>query len=269
MRVAIYSTGKCPLLRLGRIGYAQDPEHVRFLEGKRAFYMVHYVLSGKGYFNGNLVTQGQGFLIRPHTVQEYYPVADDPWTYLWIESQDTRAEDLFSFFHADEKTNIFQFSNVERVAELAAYVRENDMALIDSSLVLEKFMHVFNETTLTPRSSLEKSSSEEIYLKYAKKYIESNFHTHITVQTLTDMLGISQPYLYKIFQKKEGKSPKKYIDDYKYLQAKMLLGDSELTVTQVAHSVGFDDVLTFSKFFSTREKLSPSAYRRKKLESGR
>lgn len=266
MKVAIYSTGSCPLLRLNRIGYAQDPEDVRFLEGKRAFYLIHYVLTGKGYFNGNLVTSGQGFLIKPHTVEEYYPVPDDPWTYLWIESQDPRAEDLFAYFHADEKKNIFQYQNVKAVQELAEYVRENPTSVIDSSLMLEKCLHLFNETVLSPRALAEKPSNEELYFKYAKKYIESNFHIHITVQTLTEVLGISQPYLYKIFQKKTGKSPKKYIDDYKFLQAKMLLSDTELTVTQVAHSVGFDDVLAFSKFFSAREQISPSGYKKRKTE---
>lgn len=267
MKVAICSTGKSPLLRINRIGYAQDPEDVRFLEGKRAFYLIHYVLSGKGYFNGNLVTRGQGFLISPHSVQEYYPAEDDPWTYLWVESQDARMEDLFPFFRANEKNNIFEYHNLEAVQTLAEYIQQNFTAVISSSLMLEKFMHIYNETINLLAPPVENTSSEEIYFKYAKKYVESNFHTHITVQALTDILGISQPYLYRIFQKKVGKSPKKYIDDYKFFHAKMLLEDSNLTVTQVAHSVGFDDVLAFSKFFSTREQLSPSAYRAKKIRT--
>ena len=47
--------------------------------------------------------------------------------------------------------------------------------------------------------------------------------------------------------------------------AKELLRRTDLTVTEVAASVGIRDVLHFSRFFSGREGISPSEYRRVKV----
>jgi transcriptional regulator GlxA family with amidase domain len=42
------------------------------------------------------------------------------------------------------------------------------------------------------------------------------------------------------------------------------LTETNISITDIAISVGFDDVLSFSKFFSKYEKISPSQYRKKK-----
>lgn len=266
MKYAVFSTGKSPLVRINRIGFAKDPEDVRFEQGTRSFYIIHYVLSGKGYFNGHPVSCGEGFLIVPHMLEEYYPDKNDPWTYLWIESSDPAMHSFFEFFHADKEKNIFRFQNIRLVEELAELVRGSQNTAINSVKMLDLFLHLFSETVLLDRDKNKADSNEDVYFKYAKKFIESNFHAKITVKMLTDSLGISQPYLYKIFMKKTGESPKHYIDGYKLMQAKTMLTESELTVTQIAHSVGFEDVLDFSKFFSARENLSPTDFRRIKRQ---
>ena len=266
MKCTVYSTGKSPFVRIYRLGFAKDHEDVCFGEGVRSFYMIHYVLSGKGYFNGHLVSQGEGFLIVPHMLEKYYPDENDPWTYLWVESSDPAMHSFFEFFRADTEKNVFRFQNHQVAEELAEFVRQYQNTAIDSIKMLDKFLHLFSETILSDTKKNEAASNEDVYFKYAKKYIESNFHAHITVEMLTESLGISQPYLYKIFKKKTGISPKQYIDDYKLMKAKTMLVESQLTITQIAHSVGFDDVLAFSKFFSAKERISPSDYRKSKIE---
>ena len=54
-------------------GFADDTSVTRFGPSYRNLYIVHYVLSGSGVFNGNKVGAGEGFLIRPNTFEEYYP----------------------------------------------------------------------------------------------------------------------------------------------------------------------------------------------------
>ena len=47
--------------------------------------------------------------------------------------------------------------------------------------------------------------------------------------------------------------------------AEKLLTDRGLSVTEVANSVGFQDVLAFSRFFSSKKGVSPTVYRMKQL----
>ena len=63
----IVSTENSKLLKIENIGFSTDPKTNRFGPGRRNLYLIHYVFSGKGYFNGNCVDSGQGFLIRPNT----------------------------------------------------------------------------------------------------------------------------------------------------------------------------------------------------------
>ena len=80
--------------------------------------------------------------------------------------------------------------------------------------------------------------------------------------SVADALGISDRYLYNLFIRHEGISPKQYINDLRIRSAKALLRDTEYSVTEIGESVGFGDVLTFSRFFSKFAGISPTAYRR-------
>ena len=87
----------------------------------------------------------------------------------------------------------------------------------------------------------------------------------ITVAELTEFLGVSQPYLFNIFKEHLSQSPKQYILEKKLIYAKDLLKTSTMSVSHIANSVGFQDVLSFSKFFKLKTGLSPQKYRNKKI----
>ena len=78
------------------IGFSDDPQITRFGPSVRNQYIVHYVLSGKGRFNGTRVEKGQGFLIVPGMREEYYPDEKEPWSFLWIISEDPQMEYFFN-----------------------------------------------------------------------------------------------------------------------------------------------------------------------------
>ena len=85
----------------------------------RSSYIIHYVLSGRGYYNGNPVEQGQGFLILPGSVEEYHADRSDPWELLWVVSEDERMEKVFPAFGADPETGIFSYDFVAEARQTA------------------------------------------------------------------------------------------------------------------------------------------------------
>ena len=111
------------VLRIENIGFSSDPVNNKFGPGKRDLYLIHYVISGKGYYNGNPVAAGQGFLIKPHTYEYYYPDTDNPWTFLWVTSLDTVMEDIFRTLAADENTKIFNYNYVADVRNLTYIIK--------------------------------------------------------------------------------------------------------------------------------------------------
>jgi len=143
VRYNIFSGSNCPILNILSIGYSSDASVTRFGPGVRNLYIIHYVLSGKGYFNGNTVGTGEGFLISPNTVEHYYPDENDPWEFLWLISDDPKMSNLFELYNADKRVNIFRFDYCSAVKDLAHFIIEKNNSLFDSFEILEFFLKLF------------------------------------------------------------------------------------------------------------------------------
>ena len=260
MRYVIFAEGTCPLLNISAIGYAKNKEVTRFGPGQRNDYIIHYVLSGKGYFNGNCVTAGHGFLITPGMLEEYYPDEKEPWEFLWVTSKDAKMGQLYDYYHAEEGTHIFQYQDPQTLRRMADRLVLERNATVSSLEALELFLGIFKQHG-DDRKERQTKSAADVYAEAAVNYINNNLYNAITVKELTEIIGISQPYLFKIFTEKFGKSPKQYISDRKIVYAQKLLRETDLTVTQIAASVGFGDVLAFSKFFTAHVGVAPRKYR--------
>lgn len=261
MRYEVFSDTVCPILNLCSVGYAKDPAVTRFGAGVRSLYIVHYVLAGKGYFNGNAVNAGQGFLITPNMKEEYYPDEKSPWEFLWFISNDEKMASVFELFGADENTRIFEYPDVAAARDLSELLKGKTDTIVSSFELLEMFLCVFKQRQ-NEAAHRGTKTNEDIYTEAAVKYIRLNVHTPLTVAELIRVLGVSQPYLFKLFKKKFQLSPKEYILKQKRERAQLLLKETQLTVTQVANSVGFQDVLSFSRFFKSQTGLSPQNYRK-------
>lgn len=262
MRFGLYSDSGSAPLKIDTIGFGRDQRITRAGPVQRSSYIIHYVLKGKGYYNGNPVSYGQGFLIFPEQLAEYHPDAEDPWEFLWIISFDDTMRMVFDRYEADPDSLIFSFcsdafSVLDSVAET---VIERHASILDPLELLEIFLHIFNRG-IRKDLTLKSRSNSEVYLDFVRNYVETNMDQPISVLELENLLGVSQPYLYRIFQDRFHMSPKQYIINRKISHAKKLLLQTDMTVTQISNSVGYGDALAFSKLFARKERLSPLQYR--------
>ncbi len=90
-------------------------------------------------------------------------------------------------------------------------------------------------------------------------YAESNLASQkLSVNTLSQHVGLSRPQLYRKIKSITGRSPIKFISDLKLITALNLIRDNKLNVSQVAYKVGYDDPSYFSKCFTQKFGISPS-----------
>lgn len=94
-------------------------------------------------------------------------------------------------------------------------------------------------------------------------YIQTNASTDLTVESLCQTFSCSRSYFSHTFKKQVGKSFREYLTDIRLEQAKRLLELSNLNVTEISDSVGFQDSNYFSVVFKKSMGLSPLAYRKK------
>lgn len=262
MNVNIYSAGNFPLLHIRYMGCNRLPHIVSIGPMLRNSYIIHYVTRGRGYYNGNPVETGQGFLITPGSVEEYHADPDDPWELLWVVTEDESMEKLFPAFHAEPDTGIFSYDYVGAVCQAGDAMLLMPDRVVGCAELLELFLRIHKHQEASVPGRKEQSATQS-YVDFALQYIHMNYQSPVTIGELTAILGISQPYLFRIFKAATGKSPKAYLGDYRLLQAQKLLTETDLSVGEVAASVGYTDALAFSKFFRARQGVSPQHYRQK------
>ena len=82
----------------------------------------------------------------------------------------------------------------------------------------------------------------------------------LSAQGLAAACGISYSYMKKLFIRRFGMAPKRYIIQLKMNHACDLLKTKQYTVSQVAEQCGFRDVSFFSRQFKDYMGVPPSQY---------
>ena len=132
--------------------------------------------------------------------------------------------------------------------------------VVSSAVLLELFLGLYKYHDRATARKQDRPKAD-IYAEFAMRYMHDHYASPISVLEIAQLLGVSQPYLFRIFKNATGKAPKQYLNDYRILQAKKLLTETAMPITEIAESVGYADALAFSKFFSSKTGTSPRAYR--------
>lgn len=93
------------------------------------------------------------------------------------------------------------------------------------------------------------------------KYINDNLASDISVPELIKMCAMSKTAFYQLFLQATGMPVKKYVNLLRIEKAKSLIRSSDLSLTEIAHAVGFDNSSTFYRNFIQETGISPTSYR--------
>ncbi len=82
-----------------------------------------------------------------------------------------------------------------------------------------------------------------------------------TVQFIAEQLHVSANYLSRVLQQLTGQSTRQFIQDKLIDLAKEKLSTTNLSVNEIAYSLGFEHPQSFSKLFRNKTEMSPLAFR--------
>jgi ligand-binding sensor domain-containing protein/signal transduction histidine kinase/CheY-like chemotaxis protein len=116
---------------------------------------------------------------------------------------------------------------------------------------------------LSPRK-IELVSPDEKFLNRLMELIESKMEDpDFNVSTLVEQIGMSQTVLYKKIKALTDLSITDFIKSQRLKRAAQLLQENQLSIAEVAYSVGFNDRKYFSKEFRKQYGVAPSEYHQK------
>lgn len=98
-------------------------------------------------------------------------------------------------------------------------------------------------------------------LKAAIQYINKNLTEKITIAKLAAESCMSQSAFFQSFRDAFGISPLEYVLKARIDQAKKLMADTKISITEVCYASGFNNLNHFTKVFKRIEGLTPGQYR--------
>lgn len=99
------------------------------------------------------------------------------------------------------------------------------------------------------------------HVKKALFYIQNNFRDELTLGKVSSFVHLSPHYFSKLFHANTGYTFVEYLLDYRIKFAKSLLTGSNMSVTEIAYSSGFNSPTHFTRMFNKLTKMSPRKFR--------
>ena len=227
------------------------------------------MLDGRGTYRIGTRTyhleKEQGFLIEPNVMTFYQADAQQPWTYLWIGFQGTRADQLMREIGLSYRVPTFSSGCGAELLQIVQQILQSDRANVEQQLFLQAQMYTFFSHiahSVFIQNGGFQMDKQNYYVQAAVEYIQTNYARSIKVRDIAEYVGVSRSYLTTLFQSILHTSPNAYLTNFRLSRAKEQLTLTNFPIGIVADMCGYQDSLVFSKAFKQHVGMTPSQYRR-------
>lgn len=104
-------------------------------------------------------------------------------------------------------------------------------------------------------------TNEDNRVRQIKDYIAANYMQDIALKDLSGMVCMSEDSFSRFFKNKTGRTPNRYIIDYRLGIAARLLLTTKLSVAEIGYSCGFNTLSHFNRLFRESKGCTPSEFR--------
>lgn len=254
------------------------------------FYELNFIIEGQGYhyFNNGCYKIGKNdiFIIPPGYWHGYYPTQSIKLYHIMLHknffihyskelnllpaypimltmepsygSQNNR----YYLNLSDEQMNAL-LPQVEAVAALYSNASDDiaPMAHSLSMYILAYTCRIYKEKYICKGNEVWEHSVSRNILKCIN-YIQEHYGENITLDTLTELSNVSRATLFRYFIKLTGATPINYLNAFRLSKAREMLGQSDLSIAEIAVACGFYDSSHLNRFFSRAYGCTPGQHRR-------
>lgn len=229
----------------------------------RSVYLLNYVKEGRAEFQicGETVEvrAGDFYVMHPRCAMSYQTDPKVPWSIQWVVVDGRQIESLVQALGLTPEEPVFHVRHRERIQTLfdCLFLHTNRRDTAGKfkclSLLYELFAFLAEERTALPQNP---------HVRQAIEIMNTHFSQKLTVQELAEQLHLNNNYFSKLFKRETGLTPMEALQQIRLEQAERLLKYTDLSVGEVAETVGFSDSLYFSRVFRQQTGKAPTAYRK-------
>ena len=187
----------------------------------------------------------------------------DPHSMIWVNSCGALIEGLYNIYFDNQKPVVAkcnicpQLKLIDEILKGSDYERQKDRI---SLIIHEIFIMLKNAQRVKMDDALQENALDERIARYIVTHIQEKFDA----EKLSKTFFISSSKLKEIFRKNFSCTPYQYYQDKRLSIAKTMLSETEMSIDEIAVKLNFVDRNHFSKFFRSKEGVSPVAYRNRK-----
>lgn len=234
----------------------------------RDHFLIHVVFRGKGTFFSETgtysVKAGECFLIRPGERTLYQADLSDPWHYGWVGFHGHDAGAVLSSCGFKKGVSVMSVGDIGK-AEASLHRLIECHRQQGSELAQIAGIYLFLDGLCGGKTVPIKAGHA---FHRVEEYMRRNFSYPVTVELLARQVNLDRSQLFRVIKKETGLSPSRYITAFRLRESQQLLLKTDLSITEVMLSVGFDDLSRFSRCFKESFGISPREYRASLVKAG-
>lgn len=104
--------------------------------------------------------------------------------------------------------------------------------------------------------------TQDTFAEMIVAYMKNNIYNPITLNDICDNFFLRKSQLSIIFKEYTGKSPMRYYSDLKVSEAKKLLREDVLSVSEISEKLNYSGIHNFSRAFKEVTGFSPTGYKK-------
>ena len=234
----------------------------------RIDWQLIYIAAGEGHFQLDdkeiIVPAGNMVLYQPKQEQRYFFLGKDSSQYWFVHFTGSQVKNILKHYNIPLDGYILHTGISYEYEDLFKKMRDE---LIECPLQYEEMLIcLFRELMMTINrkmndKTLKISGFAQAEVSRAKDYFREHYNENINIEDYAASRHMSTSWFNKCFRGVVGISPTKFILHARMRNAQILLETTDETVAKIAHIVGYENPMYFSRVFKNEKGVSPLKYR--------
>ncbi|MDD9267314.1 AraC family transcriptional regulator [Paenibacillus sp. GCM10023248] len=260
----VQMAGGCWIVRAGqnvaKPNYSVGPKMIDQIS-------FHWVVKGEVRVSAGKRTvelgKGDLFVIfprRPYVYETIHEAAEKPLEMIWLAMEGGQLPQLVAQLGPTPDTfwlkGVANSEVIRSLRTILQTVSQPDKDVLrETSLLYDLFWKMNNA------SVREEPVRREGWLDDVKDYLDLHAGENIRIEDAARSVGIHRSHLFACFRSKFGLSPQQYLQKIRLEKGANLLRETNLSVTEIALSLGYPELYSFTRAFTKYFGIAPSSYR--------
>ena len=225
------------------------------------------------------IRKNQLFLIPPNAFHSYAPRGEDNCAFvICFESLSDVLDSISSLLLDLDDEHIYILEKIIYEAEHTFKINEDDLLEVLPSpnfggkqaiiLLLEYLLICLTrQLSFAKHSKLVLLRDKHFYTDFVKliiAFLNENVRAKLTLNDICEKMNCSRSFACRVFKEQTGDTLFSYFNKLKIEEAKNMLKETDMSISDISYSLGFDELKYFDYLFKKYVGDTPNSYRKGK-----